>query len=86
VRSRGLAVSLGIILLYYLMLTAGETLGRQDRVPVTLALWMPNLVLGALGLYLFRRAARELPPVGSTWLDAIASSARARWVGWKGAL
>jgi lipopolysaccharide export system permease protein len=86
VRSRGLAVSLGIILLYYLMLSAGEALGRQDRAPITLALWMPNLVLGGLGVYLFRRAARELPPVGSSWIDALGASARARWVGWRDAL
>jgi len=85
VRSRGLAVSLGIILLYYLMLSGGETLGRQGRASVTLALWMPNLVLGAIGLYLFVRAARELPPVGSGWLGAF-TAARARWVGWRGAL
>jgi lipopolysaccharide export system permease protein len=85
VRSRGLALSLGIILLYYLMLSGGETLGRQGRAPITLALWMPNLVLGAVGLYLFLRAARERPPVGRGWLDALSAAARSRWVAWRGA-
>lgn len=65
VRSRGLAISLGIILAYYLMLTTAEALGRQGRVPPTLALWLPNLALGALGLFFFHRAAREFPPIGA---------------------
>src|SRR5690606_1955482 len=79
VRSRGLAVSLGIILLYYLMLTAAETLGRQDRVPPALALWLPNLALGTLGLVLFYRAARELPPVGVSWASWVTSFAAQRF-------
>jgi lipopolysaccharide export system permease protein len=86
VRSRGLAVSLGVILLYYLMLTAAETLGRQGRAPITLALWMPNLVLGALGIFLFLRAAQERPAIGSEWFARIAFSARDRWVEWRRAL
>jgi lipopolysaccharide export system permease protein len=61
VRSRGLAVSLLVILAYYLMLSAAETLGEQGRVPVTLALWTPNLLLGTLGATLFLREARERP-------------------------
>ena len=61
VRSRGLALSLGIILLYYVMLSAAETLGAQGRAPIVLALWTPNIVMGLLGLALFRRAARERP-------------------------
>jgi lipopolysaccharide export system permease protein len=61
VRSRGLAVSLVVILVYYLMLSAAETLGEQGRVPIVLALWTPNLGLGAIGAALFIREARERP-------------------------
>ncbi len=61
VRSRGLALSLGIILLYYVLLSAAETLATQGRAPVGIALWTPNVVLGLLGAVLFRRAARERP-------------------------
>ena len=60
VRSRGLAVSLVIILSYYLMLSAAETLGERGRVPIALALWTPNLTLGLLGALLFVRDAHEL--------------------------
>ena len=59
VRSRGLAVSLVVILVYYLLLTGAETLGRRGGVSIPLALWTPNVVLGALGILLFLREARE---------------------------
>ena len=59
VRSRGLAVSLGVILVYYLMLGSGEALARNGQVPVVPALWMPNLLMGITGLLLLHRAARE---------------------------
>ena len=60
VRSRGLAMSLVVILSYYLMLSAAETLATQGHAPVALALWTPNLVLIAIGVVLFVRQANEL--------------------------
>ncbi|HEY8514927.1 MAG TPA: LPS export ABC transporter permease LptF [Candidatus Binatia bacterium] len=60
VRSRGLAVSLVIILAYYLMLSAAETLGTQGKAPIRLALWTPNIVLAVIGVVLFVRQAQEL--------------------------
>lgn len=75
VRSRGLAVSLVIILLYYLLLTAGDTMAANEILPVTIALWLPNLVLGTAGVVLFVRAARESRPpfegVGAALLDTV---------------
>lgn len=59
VRSRGLAVSLVIILSYYLMLSAAETLATQGKAPVALAMWTPNLVLASIGVVLFVRQAQE---------------------------
>lgn len=61
VRSRGMLVSVIVILLYYLLLTAAVTLARQDTVPVALAMWIPNLLLGGLGLWLFARSVLERP-------------------------
>ena len=59
VRSRGLAVSLIVILVYYLLLSGAETLGQRGSVSIPLALWTPNLALGAIGAFLFLREARE---------------------------
>jgi lipopolysaccharide export system permease protein len=78
VRSRGLAVSLVIILAYYLMLSAAETLATQGRVPITLALWIPNVVLTTVGVVLFFRQAQELARPGDGVFARAAEAARAR--------
>ena len=59
-RSHGFATSLGIIFVYYLLLTVGETLGKKGVLPAAISLWLPNITLGSVGLFLFHRAAREI--------------------------
>jgi len=59
VKSHGFAVSLVLIFLYYIFLSAGQALAEQGLVSAVVGLWLPNAVLGALGLYLFGQAARE---------------------------
>jgi len=58
-RARGFALSLVIIFTYYVILSFGQALAEQQMVPVIAGLWLPNVAFGALGLYLFTRAARE---------------------------
>lgn len=59
VRSRGFALSLVLILGYYLMLTFGESLGERGVLPAGVGLWLPNVLLTLLAVFLFSRAARE---------------------------
>jgi lipopolysaccharide export system permease protein len=59
VRSRGFVLSLALTFCYYVLLTLGETLALRRLVPAGLALWLPNIVLGSLGAYLFLNAAGE---------------------------
>lgn len=61
VKSRGFALAVAVIFVYYILLSVGQALAEQGRVPPMLGLWLPNLVLGALGVIAFRRAGRELP-------------------------
>jgi len=69
VRSHGFAASLGIIFVYYLLLTVGETLGKKGVLPPIISLWMPNVILGGVGVLLFQGAARETRffPISSWW-------------------
>ncbi len=60
-RWASLAVGIGIILLYYILITSGENLAHDRRLPAWLAMWSPNLLLGAAGGYLFVLTARERP-------------------------
>lgn len=61
-KSYGFAISLIIIMLYYLLLLTAETLAKNNTVMPLIAMWIPNLVLGTLGLVLLRSAAREAAP------------------------
>lgn len=60
-RSFGLALCLGAILLYYLLLTAGYAAGEKGLVAPAVAMWMPNAVMGVIGGYLLVQTAREKP-------------------------
>jgi lipopolysaccharide export LptBFGC system permease protein LptF len=70
-------VSIGFFLFYYACLVVGEELANRLILPAWLAMWLANLVLGALGLDLtaracdivlpwHRRAARVPPPAAPT--------------------
>lgn len=60
-RSGGLVISIGIVLFYYLLYTTGEGLGDEGRIPALMAVWMPNLAIGALAAYLVTKTAMERP-------------------------
>jgi LPS export ABC transporter permease LptF/LPS export ABC transporter permease LptG len=47
-------LGLGVIFIYYVVLWLGQSLVRGHIVPPWLAAWGPNIVLGVLGLLLFR--------------------------------
>jgi lipopolysaccharide export system permease protein len=61
VRSRGFAVSLVIIFTYYILLSTGQGFAEQGRLAPAVGLWLPNVVLGAIGMVLFQQAGRERP-------------------------
>jgi lipopolysaccharide export system permease protein len=61
VKSRGFTVAIAVIFSYYILLSVGQALAEEERVPPALGLWLPNLALGLVGLVSFRRAAREQP-------------------------
>jgi lipopolysaccharide export LptBFGC system permease protein LptF len=78
VRSRGFALCLGLTFCYYLFLTAGETLAKREVLGAAPALWLPNVLFAAYGLYLFTTAARErsVSPPGPGWLSRVSAYLR----------
>lgn len=60
-RSGGLVISIAVVLLYYLLYTTGEGLGDEGRIPALLAVWMPNIAIGLLAVYLVVNTAMERP-------------------------
>ena len=55
-------VSIAFFLFYYLCLVGGEDLANRLMLPPWLAMWLPNLVLGAWGLHSTLRATEMLRP------------------------
>lgn len=58
-RSFGLVIGLGCFVLYYLLTTAGWTFGESGAYPPFLAMWMPNIVVSIIAIYLFYRLVQE---------------------------
>ena len=75
VRRSGRGISLGLTVLlamiYYVLMISGEGLGNKDVIPAVWASWLPNLVLGMIGLLFFIGGDHE------SWLPW------SLFVGWK---
>jgi lipopolysaccharide export system permease protein len=76
VRSRGFAVSLVVIFAYYALLSTGQGFAEQGRLPPVVGLWLPNLVLGSIGVVLLHRAGREQLRPPAAWAERLATSFR----------
>ena len=70
-RSAGFAISLAIILVYWILLDNGEETARIGHLAPWLAMWRPNILLAVLGLLMIFRANgnRSLVPrpLGYWW-------------------
>jgi len=58
-KSAGFSISIGILLMYYILFALLRTLAERGVLPPVLALWLPNLVFLALGWSLLRMASLE---------------------------
>jgi lipopolysaccharide export system permease protein len=54
---------------YYAILSLGKALGDKGVLPPIPALWLPNLIVGGVAAYFFRKAIHETPLAIQTWLD-----------------
>jgi lipopolysaccharide export system permease protein len=60
-RSWGVAVALVVFLSYYLLLSAAWSLGESGFYPPVVGMWVPNIVFGLLGVFMFQRELKESP-------------------------
>lgn len=70
-RSFGIGLALIFFLLYYLMLSAGVVFGEAGIYPPILGMWVPNLVMGGLGVFLLVRSANERSLLLAAFIDWI---------------
>jgi len=60
-KSAGIGLGFIFFMLYYLMLAAGWSLGESGVYPPVIAMWMPNMVVGIIGIFLLVRTVKEGP-------------------------
>ncbi len=71
-RMTGITIGVGIFLTYYIMLSAGRTLGESQVVSPFFAVWTPNLLSFVLSVYLWAKMHRETPFFAAFLLRPIA--------------
>jgi len=58
-KSFGIGVGLVCFLVYYMLLSTGWVFGETGAYPPLVGMWVPNIVMGSLGLFLLVRTANE---------------------------
>jgi LPS export ABC transporter permease LptG/LPS export ABC transporter permease LptF len=58
-KASGFALSIGVIALYYILLSNGEEAARFGKIPAWLGMWAPNLLLAIGGVFLLARRNRD---------------------------
>ncbi len=57
--SAGFGLGILFFLLYYLLLAAGWSLSETGKYPPVLGMWLPNLFIGAAGIFLLKHHAKK---------------------------
>jgi lipopolysaccharide export system permease protein len=76
-------LSLGFFVLYYACLIGGEKLADRDIVSPFVGMWAANAIIGAMGIILTIRIARETVVINWSFLQHLAPARlRARFRSW----
>jgi lipopolysaccharide export system permease protein len=79
-RSWGFMLCLFWLVAYYALLSLGKALGDKNILHPIPALWLPNVVVGAIGAHFFRHALRDSPLSFPRVLDRAAESFAHGWI------
>ena len=60
-KSAGLGIGLIAFLMYYLLLSAGLVFSEAGNMSPVVGMWMPNIIMGGLGIFLLVRTANDQP-------------------------
>jgi lipopolysaccharide export system permease protein len=78
-KSMGFVWSIGVLLVYYLLTSAGTSLAERGVVLLEVGMWAANGIFLCLGIYLLVKAANESPVLLLVWLDKGLEILRQRW-------
>lgn len=69
VKFTSFSIGLGIMLFYYVLSTALESLGEKGIVNPIIAVWGSNIVMIVIGINMFYKAAKDSPIKTVAWLE-----------------
>lgn len=78
-KSMGFVWSIGVLLVYYLLTSAGTSLAERGVVLLEVGMWAANGIFLCLGIYLLIKAANESPLLLLVWLGKGIEILRQRW-------
>ena len=58
-RAKSFAYSFFVFLAYYLLMVPGQTLGEEGTLTPAVGMWLPNIILGCVGIGLYIKIALE---------------------------
>jgi len=67
-RTSGFTLSIAIILVYYILITAGEQMAMESRISPFVGMWGPNVLFFVVGLYFFIQSVKESPLISFSFL------------------
>jgi len=77
----GVAYSLAFFIVYWIFLIGGESLADRLMIPAWLAMWSPNIIIGAIGIWLTTRMVRETTFFSYDWLKRLGAKLKRRKTG-----
>nr|NJM03511.1 LPS export ABC transporter permease LptF [Desulfobacula sp.] len=77
-KSSGFGLGVFFFLLYYFFLAAGWSAGETGNFPPGLAMWLPDIIMGAAGIFLLVRNAKERPVLMPVFLQKCLTVLRSR--------
>jgi len=66
-----IGLSIAFFLVYYVCLIGGEKLADRGFTSPIVAMWSPNIIFGALAVFLLRKAAREQALADLSWVSLL---------------
>ncbi len=58
-RTSGFTISIGVIIIYYVLITAGEQMARDGKISAELGMWGPNIIFGMAAVFIFFISSKE---------------------------
>jgi len=58
-RTSGFTLSIGVIIIYYVLITAGEQLAKDGKISAEIGMWGPNIIFSIAAVLIFFISSRE---------------------------